>query len=271
VTVDNPALEALQGIVDEHDERNDSIENDTLFAIVNGIKTCGPFFSAALSCESIEIDKDIDEMLSSAKMLITDVHSELDRKAIPISDSERAAINAFCIRVIAENWQNSQEIFDEWVLPITRALIKTGISAEYRSSDFNTLPGSEITANIIGSGDIFNALNSDPHIPFDEDVYMKCVKDLHMSCNKAVDKLTQFHIPYEDADQVRHHITIQASRIFVSVIRSEFKHFQDNRRHLSISESKETIAFSFEDIYRRFRTAMDSFVTAIYVNSRMVN
>jgi len=271
VTVDNPALEALKGIVDEHDDQNGCTESNALFAIVNGIKTCGPFFSAALSCESMEIDKDIDEMLSSAKMLITDVHSELDRKSISISDSERAAINAFCIRVIADNWQSSQEIFDEWVLPITQALIKTGISAEYRSSDFNTLPGSEITANIIGSGDIFNALNSDPQIPFNDEVYMKCVSDLHVSCNKAVEKLTQFHIPYEDADQVRPHITIQASRIFVSIIRCEFKHFHDNQRLSSISESGDNIQFSFETVYRKFRTAMDSFVTAIYVNSRMVN
>jgi hypothetical protein len=271
LTQDNPALDALKDIVDEPISAQNSMNEVAIMSIVNGIKTCGPFFSAALTVDSLEIDKDIDEMLSSARKLISDVQSELSRRGINTSDSESAAINAFCIRVISENWEKSQEVFEEWVMPITQALIKIGISAEYRSTDFKTSSGSEITANIIASGDLFNALNKTQLIPFSEKIYLSCVKVLHKACNSAIDKLIQFHIPYEDTDQVRHHIIMQAGRIFVSVIQSEFKHFNDSKRLASISDHHEDSHFSFEEIYRKFNVSMDSFVTAIYVNSRMVS
>lgn len=267
----NPALNALKGIVDNHDQTDGASDDHAIIAIVNGIKTCGPLYAAALCCDSMEIDKDIDEMLAAAKNLITNVNSELYNKSVNVTDVETATINAFCIRVISENWKQSQEIFDDWVSPIVSSLVKNGICAEYRSTDFNTLPGSDTAANIVAGGDIFSALNSDFQIPFDLEVYSKCIKELHKSANKAIEKLTQFHIPYEDADQIRHHITIQAGRIFDSVIRRELKHYKNSQRLSSISDSKSNEQIPFEEVFRHFRTSMDSFVSAIYVNSRMVN
>lgn len=270
MSVDNPALAALKDIVDDAEHAGSGHE-DRIFAIINGIKTCGPIVSAALSTDSMEIDNDIDEMLSSAKRLIDSVSEDIVKIVSSISDSEKAAINAFCIRVVSENWRQSQEVYEEWRSAIVQALIKSGISAEYRTTDFASTPGYELAANIIACGDVFCALSQVALHDEVQEVYARCVKELYTAVDKAIEKLTQFHIPYEDADLVRHHFTIQAGRLFVSVINREYRNFKNQQRLSTLSNDEKSISFSYEEIYRHFKSAMDSFVTAIYVNSRMVS
>lgn len=269
----NPALEALDKIISGHDEsiEKNADSNSHIESIINGIKTCAPLYAAVLNTESLEIEKDINEMLFQSKKLISDVHKKLKNKGIQITVEETAAINAFCIRVISENWKKSQEIYDEWVNPITQSLLQVGICAEYRSSDLNTQIGHEIIATIIAAGEILNALNSGTRVTFNESDYSTCIKTLNEAVNQAIEKLTQFHIPYEDADQVRHHLTKQSGEIFVSIIHNELDFFKESERQKMVSGGSEKIVFSIGDVCRKFQCRMNTFVTAIFVNSRIAS
>lgn len=261
---DNPALRALR-------EVDGSSFDEDMRLIINGIKTCGPIISAAINSDSNSIDTDIDDMLTEAQKLITQVLNSTELGASRLKDNEIAAVNAFCIRVVSENWKQSQEVYEEWPKAIVHSLLKSGICAEYRSSEFNTGIGSDLAANIHACSEIFCALLNLPKTFDSTKAYQQLTKQLFHSVDRAIEKLTKFHIPFEDADLIRHHFTIQAGRIFVSVIQREYSIFTNSQRHSALSEDNTKPQFSFEEICRFFSTAMDSFVTSIYVNSRMVN
>lgn len=271
MNADNPALDALQNLLEETTPSNPSASPPSITAIVNGIKTCGPMVSAALCWDSIEIDKDIDDMLRAAQKLIAGVKSELVVRRIELSDSEHAAVNAFCIRVVSENWKAAQEVYPDWVTPVVNALLAAGISAEIRSSDFVTPSGSEIAADILACSEIFCALTDSCKLAREPQGYAQSVREVHKAVNKAIDKLTQFHIPYEDADLIRHHVMLQAGRIFNAIVSCENKAHAASQKQVAADPGADSGDFSFDEVLRRFQTAMESFVTSIYVNSRMVN
>ncbi|MFA0809403.1 hypothetical protein [Microbulbifer epialgicus] len=266
----NPALNALNALRDLEDEEQTSTSTVSrpLTSIVNGINTCGPIVSALLLSDSNNIDSDIDEMLFAAKSLIQEVSSTL---SIEVDDQILSAINAFCIKVVTENWKASQEVYEEWSSAIVQALTYTGISSEYSSYDFSMLSGYELVANIVASSEIFCILQSITSSIDHNHSYELSIKAVFDSVEKAIDKLSQFHIPYEDADLVRHHFTIQAGKIFAAVISCDFKLFESQQRLNAISDDKVSNEFQIGESIRRFSAEMDSFVTAIYVNSRMVN
>jgi len=264
---ENPALEALNNL----ENKNPETSPTPLPYIVNGIRTCGPLFAAALSYDSLEIDKDIDEMLDATKSLIESVKTVLVKKGINVSEYENSAINAFCIRVVAENWKTSQEVFESLVDPVVTSLEEQGISAEIGLKEIQTHAGEEITANIIVTGEIFSVLHGHPRLEIENTMCAQCIKEVLKSAKRAVEKLTQFHIPYEDAEAVSGHITLQAGNIFVAILKREIKLFEDNQRRSSMSDENVSNDISFETIFRTYKVAMNGFVDAIYVNSRMVS
>jgi hypothetical protein len=264
VSNDNPALLALR-------EVDESTIDSDMQRIINGIKTCGPIISAAINNDSSSIDSDIDDMLSEAQKLIKQVLSSQELCFNQLKANEIAAINAFCIKVVCENWKQSQEVYEEWPNAIVHSLLKSGICAEYRSSEFKTEAGCDLASNILACGEIFCTLVKLSKSFDSTTIYQTLTKQLFNSVDKAVEKLTKFHIPFEDANLIRHHFTIQAGRIFVSVIEREYSNFTNSQRHSTLSDDNHKPQLSFDEICRFFSTAMDSFVTSIYVNSRMVN
>lgn len=263
MSTDNPALRALNEV------EGSPFEED-LRLIINGIKTCGPIISAAINSDTSSIDNDIDEMLTEAQKLISQVINSRELSAGQLKDNEIAAVNAFCIRVVCQNWKKSQEVYEEWPKAIVQSLLKSGICAEYRASEFRSDIAFDLAANIHACSEIFCALLKLPKYLNSTAAYEQLTKQLFHTVDKAIDKLTKFHIPFEDADLIRHHFTIQAGRIFVSVIEREHYIFTNSQRHSALSDEHNNPQFSFDEVCRFFSIAMDSFVTSIYVNSRMV-
>lgn len=267
MTETNPAAAAINGISEQSNPSYESLK------ILNGIRTCGPIVSAALSRDVGELDHDIEEMLNAAQKLITDVKAMLHSKEIVINDSESAAINSFCIAVISMNWVQSQEIYSDWVNPIVNAITKSDISSEY-TTDFKPSPmGDLLTSNIISASEVFTSLSSNPEMNLTE-FFPKAIHEIHQSINKAISKLSTYHVTSENSDQIRHHLTIQSGKIFKAILDREYKNLVENQRRSSINakntgSNNETLSFSFDEILRNFNIAMGSFVTAIYTNSRI--
>lgn len=264
---ENPALDALRKIDADRTQPGQA----SLPHIVNGIKTCGPLFAAALSFDTTEIDKDIDEMLDATKSLIENVKEILFQKNIGITDFESSAINAFCIRVVAENWKSSQEVFDTLVNPVVASLEEQGLSAELDTREMQTHAGEEVSANIIVTGEIFSILHGCTFLKIESNTCSICLKEVLKASKRAIEKLTQFHIPYEDAEAVSGHITMQAGKVFSSILKREIRLYQENQRYSAMTESTNKEPFSFDNVFRSYHTAMNGFVDAIYANSRMVS
>lgn len=267
----NPALDALKELGEENMTSLTKIADSSLPVIVNGIMTCGPIISAALSWDSLEIDKDINEMLNASKNLIAEVLSELQLRSILLTENERAAVNGFCLRVVSENWRKAEEVYDDWTSSIVNSLLAAGISSESGDGTFLTQPGKELSARIFASGRIMCALQVENVFKPIDQLFPRAIKTLTVSVDKAVSKLTQFHIPYEDAESIHHHLMRQASDIFVSVIARESKIYRTLKKSPAHLDNPNSDEISFDEIVRQYSLSMDSFVTSIYVNSRMVN
>ena len=264
MNADNPARDALIEHAQDQDYDIDlEKKRDVMYAnaVKNGIRTCGPIVSAALSAPGVRIDDDINKIISAAKALIVDVVSTFKKKSIQLSDHEVSAINAFCIRVVSESWVNSQDMHKGWVDSVVDSLTAAGICAEIEAPP-PSLEGETLAANISSSVEIFCALNSSASIPYLKEAHSECVQILSVSVEEAVNKLSKFNIPYEDTEQIRHHLTIQASKIFASVIRREFNQCHQDEQRTDIS---------YDEICQHFKVAMDGFVFSIYTNSKMVN
>lgn len=265
ITVTNPAAAAINEI-------SGAVKTPCRQSsrVLNGIRTCGPIVSAALSRDEGELDHDIEEMLNAAQKLINDVKAELHSKNVDTNDDESAAINSFCIAVISMNWTQSQEIYRDWVNPIVNAITKPDISSEYVTDYNSSTDGELLASNIISASEVFTSLSSNPEMNLTE-FFPKAVHEIHQNINKAINKLSNYHVTSESTDLIRHHLTIHAGKIFKAIIDREHRIHVESQRRSSINKdsNNEVLSFSFEEILRNFDIAMDSFVTAIYTNSRI--
>jgi len=250
----------------------DSIPSNTVSSVINGIRTVGPIITAVLSNNSIEIEEDLSELLSGAKKLMDQVNSLMLKIRSELKQNELAAINAVCIKVVSENWRLKQELYDDWAHILVKAMTEPNISTENSQANFSTQEGIDLCAQMTVSAQVLTALKLEYEEPLCEDKYLRAIEKLNESVNQAVDKLTDFHIPYEDAESARSVILTQAGNIFTAVIARESMNHRSYLRRLALEENPlPTEELSLDEMNRQFSVAMNAFVEAVYENSRDVH
>lgn len=245
---------------------------ETTGSIINGLRTCGPLFSAIFSHNTNDYKDDFQEILSQAKNLIDSVTKNLTDQKINVDDLKKAGINAFCIKVVAESWTTQEEVLPNLSESISQALLKQGISADIENIEFENPLTQELFTNISSSAYIFSALKKHSSINIQDNFVNACMTELTAATKKAIKKLEKFHIPHEDADSVKHHITIEACNILVAIIDRNIENYLVKVKKNSINNTAGTVEpFSFKETGEDFTSAIDVFITSIYVNSRIID
>lgn len=239
--------------------------------VINGLRTCGPLLSAVFSHNSNNHKEDFEEILTDAKSLIETVTSSLEEKGIQVDHLKKSGINAFCIKVAAESWINEEEVIPDLSSAITTALVKQGISAELDGVDFDNPKTQSLMTNISAFSAIFAVFKKQSSLKISDDFTAVCMSELSKATERAIRKLEQFHIPLEDTDVVRHHITIEGCNILIAIIERNIENYLDTARRAAVSGSGPGQEFSFEQTGKDFNAAIDVFIQSIYVNSRVID
>jgi hypothetical protein len=246
-------------------------DSTAVVKVINGLRTCGPLFSSVFGNNTNDHNEDIATIIGQTKELIDDVMRVLESKNIELDDLKKSGINAFCIKVSAESWSKEEEVIPNLANSIADALIQQGISSEITFSEFENPLTQNLITNISSSAFIFSSINKYKTLQVEQDFVSASMSSLAKATNRAVKKLSEFHIPHEDEDVVRHHIMIEGCNILVSIIDRNITNHLHEIKKSSITGDTVELGFSFEKTNKDFNEAIDVFIQSIYVNSRIID
>lgn len=249
---------------------NETVE--TVSSIINGLRTCGPLFSAIFSKNTNNPRADIQEIISSTKELIDEVIKNLKGQDIELDELKISGINAFCVNVSANNWMHQEEILPNLGVAISDALVTQGISSEIKVSEFENPYTQQLFTNISACAYIFSTIKKYSQLDIPDSFVAMCMADITKSTDKSVTKLEQFHIPHQDFDLIRHHITIELCNILIAIMERNIKsHIQKIKEESLTGKESTLISFSFKQTSDDFLEATNVFIDSIYKNSRIID